>query len=119
MDLVLNLAYVVERIQSPCWRTSSGAHVVRCVRGFCCGTRSEFMLKDVFEAHVVGHIVGSCLGLCVGPMFWAIAQPHVIQHGLALYCEMCTCLMMWDVSRAHVVRHIGNSCCGTSSEPIM
>ena len=45
------------------------AHVVRRVRGLCCGTCSEFMLKDVFKAHVVGHVVGSCLGLCAGPMF--------------------------------------------------
>ena len=77
------------------------------------------MLKDAFKIHVVGHVVGSWLALCAGPMFWAIAQPHVIQHGMVLYCEMCACLMKWDVSRADVVKHIRDSCCGTSSEPIM
>ena len=77
------------------------------------------MLKDAFKTHVVGPVVGSCLTLCAGPMFWAIAQPHVIQHGLVLYYGKCACLMKWDVSRANFVKHIRDSCCGTSSEPIM
>ena len=49
-----------------------GAHVVRRVRGPCCGTCSGPMLWDVFGAHVVGRVWGPCCGTCSGPMLWDV-----------------------------------------------
>merc|ERR1712045_599280 len=45
------------------------AHVVRRVRGPCCGTCSGPMLWDVFGAYVVGRVRGRWCGTCSGPGF--------------------------------------------------
>ena len=62
-----------------------GAHVVRCVRGPCCGTCSGPMLWDVFGAHVVGRVWGPCCGTCSGPMLWDVFGAHVVGHVRGLW----------------------------------
>ena len=62
-----------------------GAHVVRRVRGPCCGTCSGPMLWDVFGAHVVGRVWGPCCGTCSGPMLWDVFGAHVVGHVRGLW----------------------------------
>ena len=72
------LANLRAQCAGSCLIFKHGAHVVRCVRGPCCGTCSGPMLWDVFGAHVVGRVRGPWCGTCPGPMLWDVFGAHVV-----------------------------------------